>query len=277
MASGHEHAKDARDGTRLTTPAARRRGHTSWLGLGWLAFKLGPKLSKVGLAGVSVAAYSTLFSWQFAVVLVLAILVHEWGHVASMKRCGMPVKGIYLIPFVGGVAVGKAYEANRLTEAQNYEIAMMGPIFGLGSCVALLVTYWFTGAQFWGASAAAVALVNLFNLLPIFPLDGGRVLRALFASAGRRVVLVGMGLSLLATAVLLFLIGAPMLAVLLGIGVMEFWAEFRRGGTIGQPMSALTIGVAIVGYLGLAALLTGVIVAAADTGAGALAMDILRG
>jgi len=273
MASGREHADQESPNGRT----ARRGGRTSWLGLGWLGVKLGPKLTKVGLAGASVAAYSTLFTWQFAVVLVLAILIHEWGHVASMKRCGMPVKGIYLIPFVGGVAVGKAYEANRLTEAQNYEIAMMGPIFGLGSCLALLAAYWATGAEFWGASAAAVALVNLFNLLPIFPLDGGRVLRALFASAGRRTVLIGMGASLLLTAVALFVIGAPMLAVLLGIGVMEFWAEFRRGGTIGQPMSALTIGVAIAGYLILAAVLTGVILAAAETGAGALALEILRG
>ena len=255
----------------------RRRGRTGWLGLGWLAVKLGPKLGKIALAGASVAAYATLFTWQFAVVLVLAILIHEWGHVVSMKRCGLPVKGIYLIPFVGGVAVGRAYEDNRLTEAQNYEIAMMGPVFGLGSCLALLVPYWTTGSEFWGASAAAVALVNLFNLLPIFPLDGGRVLRALFASAGRRPVLVAMGASLLVTAVALFWLGAPMLAVLLGIGVMEFWSEFRRGGIPGEAMSPLTIAAAILGYLALAAALTGVILAAADTSGGTLALDIIRG
>lgn len=261
------------------TPAQpqRRRGRTGWLGFGVLGIKLGPKLAKVGLVGASVAAYATLFTWQFAVLLVLAILIHEWGHVVSMKRCGMPVKGIYLIPFVGGVAVGQAYADNRLTEAQNYEIAMMGPVFGLGSCIALLVPYWTTGDAFWGASAAAVALVNLFNLLPIFPLDGGRVLRSLFASAGRKPVLIGMGASLLVTAGLLFWIGAPMLAVLLAIGVMEFWAEFRRGGTLGQPMSGLTIAAAILGYLGLAAVLFGVILAAGDTSGGAFAIDILRG
>jgi Zn-dependent protease len=258
------------------TPRPRTQGRTGWLGLGWLALKLGPKLWKVALAGASVAAYSVLFTWQFAILLVLAILIHEWGHVFAMRRCGMPVKGVYLIPFVGGVAVGQAYMDNRLTEAQNYEIAMMGPVFGLGSCLALLVPFWLTGSEFWGASAAAVALVNLFNLLPIFPLDGGRVLRALFASAGQRAVLIGMGGSLLLTALGLFALGAPMLAVLLGIGVMEFWAEFRRGSP-GTPMSAVTIAAAVAGYLGLAALLGGVILAAAETSGGALALEILRG
>ena len=258
-------------------PAPGRRGRTGWLGLGFLGLKLGPKVGKIALAGASVAAYSTLFTWQFALILVAAIFIHEMGHVASMRRCGMPVKGIYLLPFVGGVAVGRADAENRLSEAQNYEIAMMGPVFGLASVLPLLAAYGLTGADFWGAAAAMIALVNLFNLLPIFPLDGGRVLRALFASAGRGPMLVAMAVSLAVTALGLLLLGVPMLAVLLGIGAMEFYGEFRRGGATGAPMSKPTVVAALAGYFVLAGLLAGAIFAAGTTSGGALALDILRG
>jgi Zn-dependent protease len=268
---------DSRTAAKPAQPDPRRRGRTGWLGLGFLGLKLGPKLGKIALAGASVAAYSTLFTWQFALILVAAIFIHEMGHVWSMRRCGMPVKGIYLLPFVGGVAVGQADAENRLTEAQNYEIAMMGPVFGLASVLPLLAVYGLTGSDFWGASAAMVALVNLFNLLPIFPLDGGRVLRALFASAGRGPMLVAMAVSLGVTAVGLLLLGVPMLAVLLGIGAMEFYGEFRRGGATGTPMSKPTVVASLLGYFLLAALLTGAIFAAGATSGGALALEILRG
>nr|WP_242468712.1 site-2 protease family protein [Rhodovibrio salinarum] len=256
---------------------ARRRGRTGWLGLGFLGLKLGPKVTKLALAGASVAAYSTLFSWQFALLLVAAIFIHELGHVWSMRRCGMPVKGIYLLPFVGGVAVGQADAENRLSEAQNYEIAMMGPVFGLASVAPLLAAYGATGSDFWGASAAMVALVNLFNLLPIFPLDGGRVLRALFASAGRGPMLGAMAVSLAATAIGLFVLGMPMLAILLGIGMLEFYGEFRHGAGTGTPMRKATVAAALIGYFLLAALLAGAIFATGTTSGGALALDILRG
>jgi Zn-dependent protease len=274
----HDSAETGYPGARQTPQAdPRRRGRTGWLGLGVLGFKLGPKLFKLGLAGASVAAYSTLFTWQFAVILVAAIFIHELGHVWSMRRCGMPVKGVYLLPFVGGVAVGQADAENRLSEAQNYEIAMMGPVFGLASTLPLLLVYAATGSDFWGTSAAFVAIVNLFNLLPIFPLDGGRVLRALFASAGRGAMLVAMAVSLGVTALGLLTLGSPMLAILLAIGALEFYGEFRRGGATGEAMSRATIVSALIGYLGLAALFGGAILLVAETSGGTLALELLRG
>lgn len=258
-------------------PTRRRTGRTGWLGLGYLGLKLGPKVAKIALAGASVAAYSVLFTWQFALILVAAIFIHEMGHVWSMRRCGMPVKGIYLLPFVGGVAVGQADAENRLSEAQNYEIAMMGPVFGLASVLPLLVGYALTGNDFLGASAAMVALINLFNLLPIFPLDGGRVLRALFASAGRGPMLIAMTLSVALTGVGLFVLGIPLLAILLGIGAMELYGEFRRGQGTGQPMAKPTIAAALGGYFLLAGLLASAIFATGSTSGGALALEILRG
>lgn len=60
----------------------------------------GAKFGKLALGGASVAAYSILFSWQFALVIIGSLLFHEYGHVWAMKRHGLKVKGVYLIPFL---------------------------------------------------------------------------------------------------------------------------------------------------------------------------------
>ncbi len=156
-------------------------------GLFAIAAKLGPKLlsllgkligklklGKLAFAGASLGAYAFMFTWQFAFLIIFAISVHEAGHVWAMKRCGVKTKGFYLIPFVGGAAV--AEEAFPSKEAEVF-IALMGPVWGL--CTALLpaAIYMFTSDPFWAAASAWIAMINLFNLLPIHPLDGGRVAR----------------------------------------------------------------------------------------------------
>jgi len=74
----------------------------SLLGLGALAMKLmkSAKLIKVAMAGASLAAYTWLFSFQFAVSLLVCLVIHEYGHVRAMQHFGMKTKGIYLIPFL---------------------------------------------------------------------------------------------------------------------------------------------------------------------------------
>ncbi|WP_352260335.1 hypothetical protein, partial [Psychrobacter sp. TB55-MNA-CIBAN-0194] len=78
----------------------------SVVGLASLGFKLlkSAKVVKVLFAGASVAAYSWLFSFEFALALIGCLVFHEYGHIRAMKHFGMKTKGIYLIPFVGGLA-----------------------------------------------------------------------------------------------------------------------------------------------------------------------------
>ena len=77
------------------------------MGLASLGFKLlkSAKMIKVLLAGASLAAYSWFFSMQFALSLLACLVFHEYGHIRAMKYFSMQIKGIYLIPFVGGLAV----------------------------------------------------------------------------------------------------------------------------------------------------------------------------
>src|SRR6266851_460248 len=119
---------------------------------------------------------------EAACVIVYAIFVHETGHVLAMKACGIKTSGMYFLPFLGAVAVSK--EPAR-TRAQEWFIAIAGPAFGLLSLAPLLAVAYATGDPQWDAYAAMAALINLFNLLPIGILDGGRIVQAIaFSIAG---------------------------------------------------------------------------------------------
>ncbi|MGB0941411.1 MAG: site-2 protease family protein, partial [Marinomonas sp.] len=94
----------------------------------------------------------------------------EYGHLRAMKYFGMKTKGIYLIPFVGGLALSE----NKInTRWQEVVIAIMGPFFGLLLSLASLVIYWFTGIEMFAGLAVYNALLNLFNLLPFFAIRWG--------------------------------------------------------------------------------------------------------
>ncbi|MBT4836661.1 MAG: site-2 protease family protein [Methylococcales bacterium] len=136
------------------------------------------KVIKVALAGAAFGAYSIIFSWQFALVLLSIIIFHEYGHVWAMKRFGIATKGIYLIPFVGGVAVGD----KTSSEWQTVYISLMGPIFGLLMTLIAYVIFLVTNNHFAGQIASFSALINLFNLLPVLPLDGGQTVKAMVFS-----------------------------------------------------------------------------------------------
>lgn len=161
-----------------------------------IGFKIGPKIlsiiakfakvgkvAKVGLAAGSVAVYSHIWTWEFGVSIVAMLFVHEFGHITAMKKCGMKVKGIFFIPMVGAAAVSTDAFKTRRDEAY---IAIMGPIYGIGFCLACVAIYQITGNPLWGAIAGVSAFINLFNLLPAEPLDGGRILKSCMISVNSK-------------------------------------------------------------------------------------------
>ena len=95
------------DADRTGASAPQRKGHlVVWLGLATKIFQSGKAL-KVVLAGVAVSGWTVLYSLPFALALTATLVFHEWGHLRAMRRFGIPTKGMYLIPFVGGIAVGE--------------------------------------------------------------------------------------------------------------------------------------------------------------------------
>jgi hypothetical protein len=113
-----------------------------------------------------------LFPWTFALGFVVLLFIHEMGHVWVAKRKGLSVSAPIFIPFLGAMILLKRQPKDAVTEAA---VALGGP--ALGSVAALLclgIGFW-TGSEVWYALAYVGAFVNLLNLLPLHPLDGGRI------------------------------------------------------------------------------------------------------
>lgn len=243
-----------------------------------LVFKLFKvfKSVKLLLAGATLATYSFLFTWEFALAIMYAIGVHELGHVWAMRRTGMPTPGFYFVPLFGGAAIGERSK----TEWQDVYITAMGPSWGILSAIPPALIYMTNGGVFWAGVVGLIGLVNLFNLLPIYPLDGGRLANSLFVSAGRGAQV----LYLIAAAILVVGLAVYMqiyfVAILFTIGLAEIYFE-RKRVTAGElerkpPLNRDGVIVAGVWYAALAGVFLLMIYALRDVAGGDLALRILR-
>ncbi|HYW53961.1 MAG TPA: site-2 protease family protein [Dongiaceae bacterium] len=151
-----------------------------------LSFKwliLAPKLLlSFGSIFLSLWFYAIVFGWKFALVFVLQILVHEMGHYLTFRNFGVPVSLPLFVPGLG------AFVSSPMTAdpARNAVAALMGPVFGVAAAAAC----WgyalasgdanaASGQSFWLAAAYVGFFINLFNLIPAYPFDGGRIAGAL--------------------------------------------------------------------------------------------------
>ena len=125
---------------------------------------------------LSVGVYWTLWGWRFALGFVLSIYVHEMGHVLALRRLGIAATAPMFVPGLGAFIRAKQYPA---TPEEDADVGLAGPIWGLGAALVCWGIYLATGSPLFVALARFGAWVNLFNLLPVWQLDGGRGLRAL--------------------------------------------------------------------------------------------------
>ena len=125
---------------------------------------------------VSIAAYTTIWPVTFAIGIVILLLVHETGHVIALRREGIKASAPMFIPFLGAMISARSLGENALAEAR---VGLAGPVLGsIGAGVCLLV-WAVTGHDFWRALGYFGLFINLFNLLPVVPLDGGRAMAAM--------------------------------------------------------------------------------------------------
>ena len=236
------------------------------------------KIGKIAFAGATTASYALMFTWQFALVIVGMLVVHEYGHLWMMKRFGMRTKGMYLIPFLGAAAVADEAFPSRRAETQ---IAIAGPLVGAGLAVLGGLGFLLTGNAYFAATASWMAFINLFNLLPVSPLDGGRVLKSVTFSIGTRYGLTMMVCGLLAAAVLAFEQDLLIFAIIIPLGVIDYLVErhnARKRDAEPKPvMSPRGTRYAFLGYVGLAVFLWSFMLLMGHQPGAAAAMQTLQG
>ena len=120
--------------------------------------------------------YWSIYGWPFAAGLVISIYIHEMGHVYEIRKAGIHAGAPIFIPGVGALIRLQQHISDPRVDAR---IGLAGPVWGLGAAVAALGVYEWTGRPIWGAIAHLGAWINLFNLVPIWQLDGSRAFHAL--------------------------------------------------------------------------------------------------
>ncbi|HXV95296.1 MAG TPA: site-2 protease family protein [Gaiellaceae bacterium] len=197
---------------------------------------------------VSIGAYAWIWGWRFAVGFVFLLLIHELGHVVELRRQGVPASAPLFIPFLGAVVGMKQMPHNVWKEAQ---VALAGPIVGSLAAAGVWVAGEALDSELLVALAFTGFFLNLFNLIPVSPLDGGR------AAAALHPALWAVGLALLLG--LTILRPNPILFLVLIVGGIEVWRRWRDRN---EPRTASYYAIApwqraVVGvtYVGLAALL----------------------
>lgn len=143
---------------------------------------------------VSMWFYALFWGWKFALVFVLMILAHELGHYFTIRNYGLPARLPMFVPFIGAYTVGGVPES---LEHDAY-IALAGPLTGLGVAAICFGFGLQTHQPFWYMAAYVGAFLNLFNMIPAMPFDGGRIAGALSPAlwVGGFVVFLGLALFL---------------------------------------------------------------------------------
>lgn len=134
------------------------------------------KLKTLSSMLVFLGVYWTMWGWQFALGLVLSIYVHEMGHVAALRKLGIASSAPMFIPFLGAVIRMKDYPPS---DREDAIVGLAGPVYGTVAALGCYLVYLATGAELLGAIGRIGAVINLFNLIPIWQLDGRRGFNAL--------------------------------------------------------------------------------------------------
>jgi Zn-dependent protease len=204
------------------------------------------KLSTLLTMFFAVWVYAQLWGYKFAIGFILLIYVHEMGHAIVLAQQGIPAGAPIFIPFVGAVISMRKLPPNAYVEAL---VGIGGPILGsVGALFCLLVGMW-TDSLLWFALASTGFMLNLFNLIPISPLDGGRIVGVVSRWIWLLGYIIGIAVFLVTHSPILFLI------LLLGLFSLGRNLKEPRPGYFDVPAARrVSIGVAYFALLGLLAL-----------------------
>jgi Zn-dependent protease len=198
----------------------------------------GEKAEGSGASGSALLITALLFvglggfqwGWRSVVLTAAAIGIHELGHVLAMRVFGYKNVRMLFVPLFGGLATG---EPRELDATKNALVALAGPACGLAVAAAAGVAALWAGAPAWLVQFAWVSLMlNVFNLLPFVPLDGGQFANDTLFSRWPVLELAFRLLAIVALGVLAWALGAWLLGALAGFMAITTPVVFRRACAI---------------------------------------------
>ncbi len=205
-------------------------------------------LQSMGMGLVALLAAGVVFGPLYGLALILSVMLHEFGHVAAYRIAGHGDARFRLIPLMGGVANSDRAPA---TDEHAFFIALMGP----GICLAPMVAAYALAGVTWDISpaladflwtfAVTTAALNFFNLLPIWPLDGGRCLRIIarsFWPGSATIVTLAMSGALVALAIHLQSMLLLAFALLGSQSLFQAWPHLDAPRRMGPLRGLLALG-----------------------------------
>ena len=178
-----------------------------------LAGKMGKVLTSGGTMLLSVFAYAFVFGWWYAVGFVVLLFVHEMGHFLAARKRGLNVGLPTFIPFVGAWIQLKEQPMDAETEAF---VGIAGPMLGSAAAFVCYMAARETGSGLLMALAYAGFFLNLFNLIPLSPLDGGRIVSVISPKIWFLGVPILVGL--------FFWIPSPLLVLIAILALPQIWS-----------------------------------------------------
>ena len=237
--------------------------------------------TSIVLSVLAVGSFSYVLGWVGGLLLASIVFIHEFGHWLAMRITGQPAPRMTLVPFLGGVAVANHSHKSQFDDAF---CTLMGPGFSVFPCAAFLAVAAVSGLPSWHhviyelqddigtreavglvcfAIAVAIGLVNSLQLVPMLPLDGGQVLRAVIQSFSghwaRWTMLLVTGLGV---AGLIYTMDY-LLAAILGLGALQAW-HMRAERSEARAMSAPEMAAIGLGYIATLVVHGGVVVFSFD-------------
>lgn len=211
------------------------------------AGKLGKVLTSGGTMLLSVFAYAFVFGWWYAVGFVVLLFIHEMGHFLAAKKRGLNVGLPTFIPFVGAWIQLKEQPMDAETEAF---VGIAGPMLGSAAAFLCYMLARETGSALLMALAYAGFFLNLFNLIPLSPLDGGRIVSVISPKIWFLGVPILVGL--------FFWIPSPLLVLIAILALPQIWTVLTNRQALDSRYYQTTRAVRVeyaVQYLALAGFL----------------------
>jgi len=193
---------------------------------------------------ISIWAYAMFWGWPFAVGFVALLFIHEMGHVVALRMMGIKATTPMFIPFMGAYIGMKQMPDNAFAEAV---MAYGGPLLGTLGAIGCAGAGFLTGNPFWFALAMSGFLLNLFNLLPISPLDGGRIIGVISPKLWI--------LGLVGAIALFYLTWSPIIGLIILLGSFQIYSSRKRPAAERTRYYAVTPGKRIAVGLAFLALL----------------------